>query len=282
MTLFKKLLSFTAIALLPMTGSAQYLHDMQLDPFFSYFRDARRYEISGDGALAMGYLNGVQQVNEGLYIGDTTVKRNITATGFGGNIGLSLPFKATGHISCWAATIALGFHMYSWTDLNSIYQRDGSMKAPTDNSLGATTMNISLPLGVDWKVGNDAICTKRLIFSASMGGGVIPAISMTSITGASQSVPDYMNFGFTPYAKVEGGVFLGWEVKLRLMFTMGDVNLMKVKTPIFGSTGNDGPFQLCNQANIMVSLVLMPFSGGWREYAWYNTFDTYNQHDRFN
>jgi len=269
--------------LAPDFAFGQYNHNMQIDPFWSYFKDKRRYELAFNYVIPSGYFEGVQRVNYGSYTGDTTLRRTLSGSGFGGSIGLSLPFKATGHISCWAATIQLAYNTFTWPDLNSTYDQDGALVAPTGDILSAGTSQISLPIGIDWKVGNDAICSKRLIFGASMGAGVIPGFNMTSlqgISGGGETPPNGMRFSCTPFVKVEGSVFIGWDVKVRAMYTMGDVSLIEVNRPIFGMT--DGPFKVGSTSQIIVSLVLMPFSGGWREWAWYNTYDTYNQADRFN
>jgi hypothetical protein len=280
MIFFKRPLLIIAFALLIIPKDSFGQYQFEVKPFFSYLKDLKRYELSFNAILPNGYFQGVQQVNSGSYIGDTTIKRTMAGVvGFGGSIGLSMPIKATGHISCWAVVVALGFNTYSWTNLNSTYGADGSLVAPTSNILTAATTQISLPIGIDWMVGNHAIDTKRLGLGTAMGLGVIPAYNMTSVSNGS-GLPTGSRFGFTPYAKIEGSFFIGWDVKIRAMYTMGNVSLIEVNRPIPGMT--DGPFKVVSTSNIMVSLVLMPFSGGWRETKWWNTYDTYNKHDRLN
>lgn len=282
MNFIKRPLVILACTLLTLPASVfgQYMHDMHLYPFFSYFGDAQRYDLAFNYVMPMGYFEGVQRVTNGSYIGDTTIRRNIVGTGgMGGSIGLNLPFKATGHISCWAATIALGVNMYTWTNINSTYGSDGSLVAPTGDILSASTMQISLPIGIDWKCGNDAIKTKRLPFGTSLGAGFIPQYNMTSLSNAN-GIPSGSRFGFTPYAKAEISMFLGIDIKVRATYTMGTVSLIDVNRPVPGMT--DGPFKIVHTSSIMASLIFMPFSGGWHEYNWWNTRDTYNWHDRFN
>jgi hypothetical protein len=275
------LLLVFALLVMPSLGFAQYR--FELKPFFSYFKDLKRYELSFNYVMPFAKFSGTSQVTDGSYVGDTTITRSIAgSSGMGGSIGLSLPFKATGHISCWAASIHLMFNTLSFPDLNSYYAPDGTLKPPT-SSLIASTTHISLPVGIDWKVGNDAICSKRLIFGTSMGAGLMPQLNMTNIAGGPGEIKDVktgMGFGCTPYLKVEGAVFMGWCVKVRAMYTMGDITMIEVNHAIPGTT--DGPFKVVSNGNLLVSLVLMPFSGGWKETAWWNTHDTYNQHDRFN
>ena len=232
--------------------------------------------------MATGQFNGVLHVqdNNGRYLGDTTIKRPLTTMGFGGSIGLSLPIKGTGHISCWAVAAQLMFNTYSWTDLNQTYSPDGSFKAPTSKSVSVNTTQIALPLGIDYKIGHEAILSKRLLLGASMGAGIIPQLDMTSVQNADGFDPNY-RFGVTPYAKVEGSIFAGMCIKVRAMYTIGNLSLIDVNRRI-SQPVNDGPFNVTMQSNLIVSLFIMPWSTKWSETSWWNTYDTYNQHDRFN
>ncbi|MCD6010650.1 MAG: hypothetical protein K0Q79_512 [Flavipsychrobacter sp.] len=282
MNVFRKFIIVSALALIvvPQVGFGQYQFPMK--PFLSYFKDIQRYELSFNYTMNNGFFEGVTQAtstayNTGAYYGDTNVNRAISTTGYGGSIGLSLPFKATGHISCWAATMQLGVNMYTWNNLNSTYI-NGEIVDPSGDILTASTMNIHLPIGIDWKVGNDAIKSQRLALGASFGAGVIPQVTMTSLSSGTPN--SGTNFGFTPFAKVEFGWRWGWVFKLRGMYSMGQYNLLYINREIPGVS--DGPFRISSTSNITVSLVIMPFSGGWRETDWWNTFDTYNKHDRFN
>jgi hypothetical protein len=279
MSLIKKPLVALVIALmaLPLAGFAQYQYDVK--PFFSYLKDAKRYELSFNYIMPMGTFNGTSQVaSGGTYLGDTTIQRAATGTGFGGSIGLTMPFKGTGHISCWAVSWHLTFNTLTWTNLNGSYGPDISLLTP-NKALNASTTQIALPIGIDWMVGNHAINTKRLPFGAAFGVGFMPQFNMTSVASVSNP-PTKDAFGCTPYIKVEGAMFLGWDVKVRALYSLGDMNLLDVHGPISGYT--DGPFRVVSTGNLVLSFVLMPFSGSWSETHWWNTHDTYNKHDRFN
>jgi hypothetical protein len=280
MNFFKKPITFLAVALLamPISGFSQY--HFEVDPLLSYFRDPLRYELGFNYIVPFGEFAGVTRVMSGsVYQGDTTTKRSITAAaGYGAEIGLSLPFKATGHISCWAASFHLRGSMYSWQDLNATQTPDGTLN-PQAKSLNATTICVALPIGIDWKIGNDAILTKRLPFGTSLGAGLTPQVDITSLESVS-NVDSKMSFGCTPYVKAELSIFAGLDVKLRAVYTIGNITLIDVNKAIPGTT--DGPFKISSTGNVLLSLIFMPFSGGWHEWAWYNTFDNYNQHDRLN
>ncbi len=275
----KACIAFAVVfALMPVLGFAQYQH--RVAPFWSNLRNPHRYEIGGGIVMPSGSFTGVVRVfgPGNFYKGDTTAKRKISGTGFGASIGLALPFKATGHISCWAATVQLMGNMMVWNDLNQTYGTDGTYKVnPTP--LNASTLQVALPLGIDWKVGNDAILTKRLSFAAAFGAGIMPQLTMTTLDGVSGFKSQY-GYGFTPYVKFDWSVFTGLCWKLRFMYTTGNINLLDVNAKV--SPLNDGPFTISSSGQIMASFILMPFSGKWNETAWWNTYDTYNLHDRFN
>ena len=281
MNFFKKPIVFLACAMLaaPFSGFAQYKYEVE--PFFSYFKEAKRYELGFNYVMPFGEFAGVTRVinNSGTFLGDTTTKRNITATsGFGGQIGLSLPVKATGHISCFAASFHIMGNMFAWTGLNPTQKADGTVNTVGSKSVDATTIQISVPIGFDWKAGNDAILTKRLPFGTTMGVGAMPQVTMTSL--ATGNIDSKMSFGCTPYAKAELSIFAGLDFKLRAMYSVGNITLIDVNKAIPGST--DGPFKLTSTSNLILSLVIMPFSGGWYEHSWWTTHDGYNQHDRLN
>ncbi len=283
MNIFKKQLIVlaTALCIAPIAGFAQY--QFELKPFLSYFKDAKRYELSFNYVMPQGYFYGTSQVKNGTYVvGDTTIKRTNTATGIGGSIGLTLPFKATGHISCWAMSLQLMVNELTWNDINSTYGTDLKVVAPTSNALTATTLQIGLPIGVDWMVGNHAIDTKRLPLGAAFGAGLMPQFNSTALNGATYpGLKSGIGFGVTPYVKVEASFYVGLDVKVRALYTMGSkIDLLGVNQAISDYT--DGPFKITSTSNLMLSFVIMPFSGGWKETNWWNTYDTYNRHDRFN
>jgi hypothetical protein len=268
------------LASLPFVGFTQYQHNVN-EPFLSNLSNAQRYEIGGGLVMSSGNFTGNVRVlgPNNYYKGDSTLTRPLSGMGFGGSIGVALPFKGTGHISCWAATIQLMANMTTWSDLNQTMSTDGSF-SPAATSLNGSTMQVALPLGIDYKIGNDAlVLTRRLLFNTALGAGVMPQINMTTLEGIDGFKAQF-GYGFTPYAKVDLGFLAGICWKVRLMYTAGNVNLLDVNRRQF--TLNDGPFDIRNKSQIMASLIIMPFSGRWSEVGWYNTYDTYNHHDRFN
>lgn len=267
-----------ALALMPGRSMAQYVHEV--DPLAFSFRNHMRYEIGGGIIMPSGEFNGVARAigPNGAYLGDTTISRSLNGEqGINFRLGLSVPFKGTGHISCWALKVELMLNQYMFKDLNQQY-KDGSFTSGA-TAVNSTTQNVMLPLGIEYKVGNDAILSKRLYFGANFGAGLIPQYSRTFLEGISTVNPQGA-WGLTPYGKFEFSVFAGICWKLNFMYSIGDMNLIDVNRKIQGLT--DGPIAVKNKSNFIASLIIMPFSYQWQETDWWNTYDTYNQQDRFN
>ncbi|MES2704163.1 MAG: hypothetical protein V4649_16095 [Bacteroidota bacterium] len=261
-------------------GFAQYKHNV--GPFLRNFKNKHRYEIGGNVVMPFGEFTGVVRVNDanGRYVGDSTATRTLTGgMGYGVDLGLSLPFRGTGHISCWAASVHLMANQYMWKNLNQTMNTGGTY-VDAGTPVNATTLQIMLPIGVEWKVGNDAILSKRLNFGASLGAGVIPQVNLTALEGVDYIDPGY-GWGVRPYAKAEAAFFTGFCWKLRFMYSPGNVNLLDVNRRLTADL-TDGPFTIRSTGNFIFSLLIMPWSVKWQEYDWWNTYDTYNQHDRFN
>ncbi len=291
MNFIKKLTVFLALAFLGIPNCSFAQYQFPINPFFSYFKDAQRYDLSFGVIAPFGQFDGVTQVNHGNYIGDTTMKRPLMATGFGASLGVFAPFKATGHISYWGADVAIMVHEFTWTNLNQSYTTDNTF---VNNSvpLSALTLQVAAPLGISYKVGCDAIKTKRLHLCASFGAGIIPQLNYTNLQSPNTNYnvtgmfSDGYGWSVLPYAKVDLGFFAGLCWKLRFMYSYGKINLFDANHAIpsvyAANKITDGPFSIASNQNIMVSLVIMPFSFKWQETDWYNTYDTYNQHDRLN
>ncbi len=287
MKLFKSLKLCLAVFLLssPLFSLAQY--KMEIRPFFTYFRDLGRWELGGTYMISTGTFNGVLPYYgyNNRFLTDSTLKRSIISNpGYGVSLGTSIPFAATGHISCWAFSINAMANYYKFNDLNRGYNIDGTDKE-LPHVMNSTTLQFNLPIGLDWKIGCDAICTKRLNFGASLGFGVMPHYNITSIDSVADHFNPQQSFGFNPYGKAEVSAFLGLLVKFRAMYTMGNIELMNSSNTI-GNTGlspyTDGPFKITSNSHFMLSFIILPFSGKWHESAWYNDYDSYNWNEKLN
>lgn len=285
MKLFKSLKTCLTVILLsaPLFSLAQYKFPRHR--FTTYLKDLRRWEIGVNGYLANGTFDGVTRITgyNNYFIADSTLKRNLKANfGYGATIGVNVPFAAAGHISVWAFSFNAVANMYSWSALNQTKSISGDYTTPANNELKANCIQVGLPVSVDYKIGCDAINSQRLVWGGTFGVGAMPHINITSFDPSTLNdyLPAQQNIGINPYAKAELSLYMRMCIKLRVMYTFGNVELMNVSQAIPGYT--DGPFKMYNRNSLMLSFIIMPFSGHWGEYGWYNTYDSYNWNEHLN
>ncbi len=136
---------------------------------------------------------------------------------------------------------------------------------------GSTKM-LSIPLGVSLRLGCDARLEKNHRFCLSAGGGILPYMLNTKLDDEDKD-KKYVKLGAVPYVKVETGLFLGICWKIRLMYAMGDMQIMNEDDKQY--INKDKKFWLNNfssvgQSSLNVSLILMPFSYDWPDNGWWN------------
>lgn len=283
MNLFKRLSICIVVILLATTYVSQAKYKSELRPFFSYLTDPRRWEIGGTYTTVNGTFNGVIPIYgyNNRYLTDSTLKRSIASEpGFGGLIGVNVPFASLGHVSVLALTLGFSYNQYSWKEINKAYNLDGSYKS-LPHILNAKTTQIGMPVGIDYKIGCDAINSKRMLLGATLGVGAIPHFNSTSLDSVSKALGPQQSIGVNPYAKAEVSFFIGICVKFRAMYSMGNVELMNMGINAVAPYTH-GPFKLTTNSQTSFSFIIMPFSYKWRETNWYNTYDSYNWNERLN
>ncbi len=256
-------------------------------PFFSYFKDKSRWEIGANYIQSNGNFEGVVPFYgfNNFYTHDETIKRDIKAdNGYGGFFGVQVPVAATGHISVWAISIRGMFNYMNWSDLNKAYNLDGTFK-DMPNQMSMTTKQFAVPIGIDWKIGSDAIASRRLKMGLDLGAGIYPHMNVSSIDTAHVSFPPQSNFGLYPYFNADLSFFAKVCFKVRAMYTWGNCELINSSNTTYNyglAPFTDGPFKVTSHNHLMVSLVIMPFSYKWREFNWATDYDTYNWNEKIN
>ncbi len=150
-------------------------------------------------------------------------------------------------------------------------------KVPTFNGNGFSdftfsggTVQMALPVGLDFKFGCDALGTKSRRFCTTLGFGVYPSYAMTSLDFNVDVDP---NISVAPYAKFEVGIFAGICMKLRTIYSYGNFNYMEVNSTEKNELGEmSSKTTLTGKSNLTVSLLFMPFSWKWSRAEWWNTF----------
>ncbi|MBS1587400.1 MAG: hypothetical protein JSS82_17840 [Bacteroidetes bacterium] len=180
--------------------------------------------------------------------------------GFGLTVGGFIPIiPAHAKTSMLAFNITGSFNIITW-DLGSVADNafnDGSLFYD-DALVTSSTMIMSFLLGFDYKYGADAALDKGQRFCFTMGGGVAPTMTLTQFGG----IPAGASMKVKPYAKVELGMMAGICMKLRVLYTIGDLDYFSYHDK--GST-YDESLSLTDKSNFAVALVLMPMSFKWEK-----------------
>ncbi len=250
------------LLLLPCVTNAQWYNRMEVG--YSYVTATAHF--SGK--------SGFYDLNDNR-IGDTTVNRNISAkAGAGYSLGLYVPLKRVGKKNMWAVDMAIVYNEFIWEGLNQGYSADGSYFSVSGfPDLFGVTVSVGAPVSIDYKIGTDAICSKKRRFGCTFGAGVIPTYNLTALVGVDGAGIG-AGMSVNPFVKGEVAIFGGICWKLRCIYSFGNV-------PYIDLTKNDlaftsGPFKVTGKSNMMLSLVIMPFAWHWKDETWYNVRGRYN------
>ncbi len=139
--------------------------------------------------------------------------------------------------------------------------------AGDDLSLTALTMLFEAPLCLQYKTGGEASLNPKDKMLFSLGYGVAPTCAITGFAFSNDAGGDVgadIVFKLRSYVMAEMGMYFGVAMKVRAMyyvkpFTLykreeGDLETGKVSATL---TGN---------SNIVLSLIILPFSPKWKEY----------------
>ena len=174
----------------------------------------------------------------------------------------------------WALSIHVIYNEFIWESLNQAYSANGDYVNVTGYpDLYGATLQIGVPIGIDYKIGTDAICTKKRRFGCTFGAGIFPTYNATAMLGVDNAGVG-IGYGVSPYLKAEAAVFGGLCFKFRALYSFGG-------EPYIDQTKNDlaftsGPFKVTGKSNLMLSFIIMPFAWHWKEKEWYNTYGSYN------
>ncbi len=236
-----------------------------------------RYEIGDNFVMATGKYEGKVSVLDasGNHIKDSSVSRSIHANfGIGGMYAMTFPLKRLGKQSVLSLSMQLIANAYLWGDLNAYYDVSGSLVDATIPTNGFT-VKYGLPVGLDVKVGTDALCRRKPHFGYTFGAGVIPQYNISVLDGGG--INDFSfatgnTFAVTPYIKAEASFYLLFCFKVRAMFSFVNIPLIDASKSNF-YMGEGQPFKLTETSNLCLSVSVLPFSYRWKKLYWYNDYD---------
>lgn len=219
----------------------------------------KRYEIGYSFLMNSADLKQYTQA-PGI---DTTTKSSFkTSAAFGVSMGTYVPLKRLGRASSLALSIQYNYNIMTW--------KDNVPGGSGDFLFSGATLQMALPVGLDLKFGADAVSTKDHNFCATIGAGVYPSYSLTTLDAVDNIDPV---FGVAPYVKAEAGFFKGICMKFRVQYVIGGLKYMDYKN----TSDNAGIHTVSNasltgKSNLSISVIFIPFSFLWEKHEWYNTF----------
>jgi len=134
-------------------------------------------------------------------------------------------------------------------------------------SLTALTMLFEAPLGLQYKSGGEASLNPKDKLLFSIGAGVAPTVAITGFAFSNDAGGDVgadIVFKLRSYVMAEMGMYFGFAMKVRAMYYVSPFTLYKreegdIETGRVSAT-------LTGNSNIVVSLIILPFSMKWKEY----------------
>lgn len=243
-----------AVFLFPATGSAQ--------SWARYTRGPKGLEVGYSYCVAGGQFSyrDLRFNERTLQLRDTGYTENLRSkTGFGATVGYYWPVVRVGQKSCLAITGTFMYNAYLWD--GNTFSYSANSQTGVVESVGSGTIEMALPVGLDYKVGADAIYDKVTRFCGSVGAGVYPSMGATVYKGDG-------SFGFhaRPYIRGEVGIFAGICFKLRVTHVLGGINYIDYSD---AGPGYETSTVFKSKGTTAFSLILMPWSWKWGKSAWW-------------
>lgn len=190
---------------------------------------------------------------------DTSVHSKIqTKGGFGGTVGTYFPIAKIGDQGRIAISTTFLYNALMWEKGGFSYQSNSQTGT---TSTGSGTVELALPVGVDFKFGCDGLQDKSKRFCYSFGTGVYPSMTLTTYQGSNDGKTHIL-----PYVKGEVGVFAGICFKVRAIYSFGNIKYMSYNS----DSGNMlSSTSLTGKSGLTLSLILMPMSWKWEKVDWW-------------
>ena len=206
--------------------------------------------------LGYSFLSNTAELSNTSFPETYEMKTN-AAWGF--TAGTFIPIKRMGGASSLNLGIDYMYNMMTWK--STLSTQFG------DLLFDGATVQMALPIGLDFKFGADALQVKTYRFCGTLGAGAYPSYALSTVTGSPISIDPV--FAFAPYVKAEVGIYAGICMKVRALYAIGDLEYMSAKE----TADNSSPTtKLTGKSNLAISLLIMPFSYKWQEEDWWNTY----------
>lgn len=228
-----------------------------------------RYEVGYSLPMATAtYTDQVRIVDDYGHVTTKSVSHSSEAkSAFGTIAGTYFPISNMGDNSILAVSVAAKGNFYVFNSgivyLDSLGVGGGS---GSSYQYDFVSMEVGLPVSMDMKFGCDAVQNKRKRLCFTAGFGMAPTMIITGIPtgvnpdGSTELGAGKAKFIVEPFLKAEVGAMVGICIKVRAMYSFGNIKYYNVSDDFESVT-------LTGKSNLTLSLILMPFSFAWKNSA---------------
>jgi len=236
------------------------LSPVRAQSYQQYMKGPKRIEIGYSFCMtAATYTYHATTFDEStISLIDTTYREKIrTKGGFGATVGTYFPVAPIGEKGSLAISLSYLYNALLWEGTSFSY----STGSEGTTSSGSGTIEMALPVGLDYKFGCDALLDKSKRFCYSVGVGAYPSLTATVYKDEAGA-----GFHVLPYLKGEVGIFAGICMKVRATYAFGNIKYISYND----SYGNvQSETSLKGKSALTLSLILMPFSWKWEKQDWW-------------
>jgi hypothetical protein len=201
------------------------------------------------------YTHTYLDMENGVIRGEKNIRRSLQAKGIGVNTSIYYPLFSVGDKSIVAFDFGIAGYLLHY-DLGEIRLSPDKVY---DYSL--QSMQIGVPLCLDYKIGGEAIYDKSEKVTFTAGAGLCPVVYLTDLGTDISNIKG----GFRPYVHAELGFFAFIEWKIKAYCMGGTANILNLNNENSGMEGmpENSNIKLKSAPVFSIGISFMPFSRDW-------------------
>lgn len=193
---------------------------------------------------------------------DTGMTASVTpksAYYFGG--GSSYPLATVSNNGALTLSVGLGYNFLKWKMADVAIQGD---TLPFE----VKSIAVSLPFTIDFKNGAEAMLDRSKRTCFTIGFGVQPTVNLAQVNNSGNGMAGF--FKLLPAAKIEFGMATSFATfKLRATGLLGEQRYADFTGTRGHAATHSYDLSLTGSNQIVVALVIMPFTSQWENNEWY-------------
>lgn len=207
------------------------------------------------GTFTHSYVNEVN----GMYAGEKVITRELDAKGFGVSGNVYYPLFELTEKSIIAFNVGALANVLTF-DIGRV-----NTSETANYNYSFSSLQIGIPLCIDYKSGGEAIYDKAEKVSFTAGFGISP-----TFYGSNFGPSSVTKFGVRPYVHAEIGFFAAIEWKVRASCLMNSTQFFRADNDSPGLAGMpyNSQFTMSSKPVFNIGFALMPFSWDWENSRW--------------